>query len=98
MTSESGNTWANDNYFNYALAAIEIDGYVIPESVIGGAEPDNDRAHGVMLPAMPLATDIVFPVGPGEHTVSISVKVGSASGGKGVHISNAELICLEMRR
>ena len=97
-TMPAGTTWANDDAFNYVIVGIEVDGYVIPESVIGGAEPDNDRAYGVILPAMPLATDIVFPIGPGEHTVQLAIQVGASPGGKGVHVSNAELICLEMRR
>ena len=96
--SPTGNTWANDNYFNYALAAIEVDGYVIPETVIGGAEPDNDRVHGVFYGAMPVATSVVFPVGPGMHKVSIVAKTGARAEGRGIHVDNAELICLEMRR
>lgn len=97
-TMPAGTAWANDDAFNYVMVGIEVDGYVIPESVIGGAEPDNDRAYGVIWPTMPLATDIVFPIGPGEHTVSLVVRVGAREGGKGVHVGKCEIICLEMRR
>ncbi len=96
--TSGGAGWADDSGFNFVLVGIEVDGYVIPESIVGGAEPDNDRAFGVFWGAMPLATDIVFPVGPGEHTVSIVVKTGAKKDGRGVHVDDAEIICLEMRR
>ena len=94
----ANNYWTTDSKFNYALSGIQVDGYVIPETVIGGAEPDNDRAYGVRMPAVPVASSAVFPVGAGPHTVSIVVKTGAKKGGEGIHVQAAEIICLEMRR
>lgn len=66
--------------FANLLVGIAVDGYVIPESVVGGVESDNDRNYGVRLPSMPLATSLVYPVVAGEHTIEIQVRVGPKQG------------------
>ena len=78
--------------------AIQVNGYIIPETVVGGAEEDNDSHAGVFHATMPVGTSIVFPIPPGQVTVAMVVKTGSEEDGSGVYVNNAELICLEMRR
>ena len=84
--------------YNTAFFGIEVNGYVIPESVVGGSEPENDATAGVYRSTMPLGTSIIFPLPPGETTVSMVVRSGAKKDGKGLYVNNAELICLEMRR
>lgn len=69
-----------DDTFSNLLIGIAVDDYLIPESVVGGAEPSNDRNYGVMMPSMPLATSIVYPVTAGEHKVSLFVRVAPKMG------------------
>jgi len=65
----------NDTFSNLSVG-IGVDGVVIPESVVGGAEPDNDRNYGLQVGSMPIATSVVIPVTAGQHTISIMVRVG----------------------
>ena len=93
-----GTYWQNDTGFNWVLMGIRVDGYVIPETVIGSMEPENDRAFGLRMGALPVISSVVFPVGAGEHEVALVVKTGNKKGATGVHVQGAEIICLEMRR
>jgi hypothetical protein len=65
----------NDTFSNLSVG-IGVDGVVIPESVVGGAEPDNDRNYGLQAGSMPVATSVVIPVTAGQHTISIMARVG----------------------
>ena len=105
--SNIGGFW-NGNYFVYVQFAIQIDGYVIPETIIGGTEIDNDLNTGVRMPMMPLVTDIVFPITTGSHTIKLVVRTVGPSldkagttqdtSPKGFYVSCREIMCLEMRR
>jgi len=75
-----GTTIRYDDTFSNLLIGIAVDDYLIPESVVGGAEPSNDRNYGVMMPSMPLATSIVYPITAGEHKVSLFVRVAPKMG------------------
>tara|TARA_R100001082_G_scaffold98004_1_gene66088 strand:- start:15607 stop:16347 length:741 start_codon:yes stop_codon:yes gene_type:complete len=108
--ASGGSTPTGGPYFVSVQLAIRLDGYVIPESIIGGTEIDNDDASGVRMPMMPLVTSIVFPVATGSHTVELVArtvgKVLEKGGGAqspetsplGFYVSSREMICLEMRR
>jgi hypothetical protein len=69
-----------DDSFSNLSVGIGVDGVVIPESVVGGAEPDNDRNYGLMAPSMAVATSLVLPITAGQHTISIMVRVGPKTG------------------
>ena len=87
---------------NNLFFALRIDGAVLPESIVGGVEPSQDKSPGIQNPAMPVGTSLVFPVAPGEHTVSLVVTIGKESGAAAytnrTFIESRELIVLEMRR
>lgn len=87
---------------NNLFFALRIDGAVLPESIVGGVEPSQDKSPGLQNPAMPVGTSLVFPVAPGEHTVSLVVTIGKESGAAAytnrTFIESRELIVLEMRR
>ena len=102
----SGQRWNND-YFVFTQMAIQLDDYVIPETIVGGTEPQNDRGTGPKMPMMPLGTSLVIPVAAGQHTLDLVVRTVGLAADKtaaeretpaGVVVSCRELICLEMRR
>lgn len=83
---------------NGVCFAIQVDGAVIPETIVGGTE-SNDKGRLFQLPATTFGTSIVYPVGPGEHTVSMVFMVTTDGGTVNVvYTHSRELICLEMRR
>lgn len=107
LPSNTGTLWSG-NYFVKIQLAIRLDNYVIPESIIGSEEVDNDYPAGVRMPMMPLVTSIAFPIATGSHTVELVVRtIGTVlekgttlqnTSPKGFYISNREIITLEMRR
>jgi len=85
------------NILNFAIS---IDGAIIPESIVGGVETSIDRTPGLQSQAIPVASSIVFPVGPGEHIVSMVIQLTKEPGETvdRTFMNSRELICLEMRR
>ena len=85
------------------LYGLKLDGLVIPESIIGTGEEQNDYAGGVAYGAIPLATSIIVPVSSGTHTLSLVCRTAmpgdvSSTRDKSMYLYNRELIALEMRR
>jgi len=83
--------------------AISVDGYVLPESVIGGVTYDNDPYGNPATPQSPYALDVVIPVAAGTHTVQVVAKFHRrasfpAASANLDAIQNRELIVVEMRR
>jgi len=82
--------------------AISIDGYVLPESIIGGVTYDNDPDSNPNSGESPYVLDAVVPVIAGTHVVRAVVKfrsrVFSTATGSLNAIQNRELIVVEMRR
>ena len=107
--SVTGEAW-NDDYFQLIQFAIMIDGYVIPETIVGGTELDNDEVCGLKKPMFPAGTSLVLPVAAGQHIVTLVTRsVGptfnksttpahSQESPLGFYASCRELIVLEMRR
>ena len=85
-----------------ASFAISIDGYVLPESVVGGITYDNDVYGNLITPQSPYALDVVVPVIAGTHTVQAVVKFRSRTFPSATTdldaVQNRELIVIEMRR
>lgn len=86
-----------------ASFAISVDGYVLPESIIGGVTYDNDPYSNPTAPQSPYALDAVVPVTAGTHTIQAVAKFRSrsnppASSGALDAVQNRELIVIEMRR
>jgi hypothetical protein len=107
LPSYTGTIWDSD-YFVRLQLAIRIDNYVIPESIIGGVEVDNDRPAGMKQPMMPIVTSIAFPLAAGQHTVELVARTTGVvleKGGTtqdtsplGFYASCRELMALEIRR
>ena len=107
LPSNTGTIW-NSNYFVRIQVAIRIDNYVIPESIIGGAEVDNDRPAGMKQPMMPIVTSIAFPIAAGQHTVELVARTTGVvlekgttnqdESPEGFYVNSRELMALEMRR
>ena len=107
LPSNTGTAW-NGEYFVNVQLAIRIDNYVVPESIIGSAEVDNDFPSGLRQPMMPMVTSVAFPIATGNHTielvartVGVVLKKGSTdqdTSPKGFYVSCREIMALEMRR
>jgi hypothetical protein len=109
VPSVTGNVW-NDEYFQLIQFAIMIDGYVIPETIVGGTELDNDEVCGIKQPMFPTGTSLVLPVAAGQHTITLVTRAVGPTFNKsttaavnqespwGFYASSRELIVLEMRR
>lgn len=85
------------------LYGLKLDGLVIPESIIGTGEEQNDVAGGVAYGAIPLATSIIVPISSGTHTLSLVCRtpmpgVISLAKNKSIYLYDRELIALEIRR
>lgn len=79
--------------------AIKIDGAVIPETITGGTEPDQDRYLGAFAraAAFPAVTTITIPLPSGAHRISIVLRSIGPIEEQGSRVGSNELICLEMR-
>jgi len=107
LPDDTGTIWTG-SYFVDVQVAIRIDNYVVPESIVGGVEVDNDSFSGLRQPMMPVVTSLVFPITTGQHTIEIVARttgvVVDKTGGtqeispRGFYASCRELMALEMRR
>lgn len=79
--------------------AIKIDGAVIPETITGGTEPEQDWYIGGApdQEVYPLVTTTVLPLPPGAHRIAIVLRSLGFVQEHGVWAGSNELICLEMR-
>ena len=79
---------------------VSIDGYVLPETILGGVTEDNDPNGFGMEKAGPFVVDAIIPVEAGEHTVEIVVKFKDFAPdlASSATVQNRELIVLELRR
>lgn len=82
VPTATGNVW-NPEYFVLIQVAIQIDNYVIPESIVGGTETDNDKASGTKQPMFPAGTSLVLPIAAGQHTVTLVARAVGAIVDKG---------------
>ena len=81
--------------------AISIDGYVLPETILGGVTEDNDpNGYGMEITFAPYAVDAIVPVVGGEHTVEVVVKFRdfAVDLANTATVQNRELIVVELRR
>ncbi len=114
LPSNTGTIWGpalsggGGPYFVNVQVAIRIDGYVVPESVIGSSEIDNDLPSGLRQPLMPIVTSLAFPIASGQHVIELVARTSGVvldkgttnqdESPKGFYVSCRELMALEMRR
>jgi hypothetical protein len=79
--------------------AIKIDGTVIPETITGGTEPEqNPNMGGASEQDMnSLVTTVVLPLAPGAHRITIVLRSVGHVQENDIWAASNELICLEMR-
>jgi hypothetical protein len=109
VPAETSGEWG-EKYLVLMQVAIQLDDYVIPETIVGGTELNNDRASGIKQPMFPAGTSLIIPVASGQHTVTLVARavgptvdkdVTAVAGEEspwGFYAAARELICLEMRR
>lgn len=81
--------------------AVSVDGYVLPETILGGVTQDNDPGgFGMRTSWAPYTVDAVIPVSSGEHTIEIVArfKEYSVDSANCSTVQNRELIIVELRR
>jgi|GEM_PF-5189698 len=84
---------------NGPMFAIRVNGTVIPESIVGTAEMDNDPLGGLLWGCWPHAVDTIVDIPEGENTVELVVRTmrDNTSGIRDI-VANRELIILQQTR
>lgn len=82
IPTATGIVW-NPAYFVLMQLGIQLDDYVIPETIVGGTELNNDRASGIKQPMFPAGTSLVIPVAAGRHTVTLVARAVGPTVDKG---------------
>jgi len=91
---------------SFAACALSIDGYVLPETIVGGVSQDNDPngyGRGGSNCVDTVALDAIIPIAGGKHTVELVVRFKAEDTYQSFlssfnSILNRELIAIEMRR
>lgn len=107
IKTEDAPLWIISSLQRFGLSdasfAISVDGYVLPESIIGGVTYSNDPYGAAATPQSPYVLDVVIPVAAGTHTIQVVARFYRrasfpASSALLDAVQNRELIVIEMRR